>query len=86
MWQESAGDIETFTDLHDGPTYRRRLEARRGGIGQMMDDTLLLTEAEAKALLLEFRNLWWRYAKERLHGEETGKSYLMQFNLVPLEP
>lgn len=86
VWQESAGDIETFTDLYDAPTYRRRLEARRGSVGEMLDDTLYLTDAEARALLLEFHALWWRYAQGRSRSEESGRPYFMQFNFLPLEP
>jgi hypothetical protein len=86
VWQESAGDTQTFIDFYDTEAYARRLEARRGPLGEMMDDTLHLTEVEAKALLLEFHALWWRYAQGRPHGEESGRPYFMQFNFLPLEP
>lgn len=86
VWQESAGDTQTFIDFYDAEAYARRFEARRGPLGEMMDDTLYLTEAEAKALLLEFHALWWRYAQGRSHSEESGRPYFMQFNFLPLEP
>jgi hypothetical protein len=86
VWQESAGDTQTFIDFYDAEAYTRRFEARRGPLGEMMDDTLHLTAAEAKALLLEFHALWWRYAQGRSRSEESGRPYFMQFNFLPLEP
>lgn len=86
VWQESAGDTQTFIDFYDAEAYARRFEARRGPFGEMMDDTLYLTEVEAKVLLLEFHDLWWRYAQRRSHSEESGRPYFMQFNFLPLEP
>ncbi len=54
VWQESAGEIERSFDLYDAKSYRRHMETYLGPVAEMMDDTLMLTDQEAKELLTGF--------------------------------
>lgn len=83
VWQESAGEIEKSFDLYDVESYRRHMESYRGPIAEMMDDTLTLTDKEAKELLTGFYEVWRQFQGK---GEDAARHpYFFQFAIVPLE-
>ena len=84
VWQESAGKIEKPFDLYDIESYRRHIESYRGPIAELMDDTLMLTDGEAKELLTGFYEVWRQFQGR---GDDAPRHpYFLQFTVVPLEP
>ncbi len=84
VWQESAGGVQASLDLYDAAGYRDYLKTHTGPASEFMDDTLELTDVEARELLVELYGVWRRFAKKE--PSSTGKSYFFQFVLAPPLP
>ncbi len=84
VWQESAGEMERSFDLYDAESHQRYMETYLGPVAETMDDTLMLTNEEAKELLTGFYEVWRRFQKQQ--DDKQRHPYLLQFAIVPLEP
>lgn len=84
VWQESAGEVRATINVHDAEDYRAYMEHYRGPVAEFMDDTLMLTDQEARELLTSFYEVWRRF--KRREDEQQRHPYFMQFTIVPLEP
>ncbi len=64
VWSESAEESVASYNLYDAASYRRQMAAHRGPVVEFMDDTLELTDAEARELLVELYGVWRRFAQK----------------------
>ena len=83
VWQESAGDTMLEFDFLDLDSLRAHFETYQGAVAEAFGDELLLTDEEAKAFLLEFYALWFRYQGKE--NEQARKPYYFSLGFVPLE-
>lgn len=81
VWQESAGGVYTSVDLYDAESYRRYMAAHQGPVAEFTDDTLHLSDAEARDLLVELYGVWRRFAQKE--ERDASKAYFFQFVLAP---
>lgn len=81
VWSESAGEAAPGFYVYDPERYRHQMDNYRGPAAEFMDDTLELTDAEARELLVELYDVWRRFKHEG--GPELRKPYFLQFVLVP---
>lgn len=84
VWQESAGDVQAAFNLRDADSYQTYMERYRGPVAEFMDDTLTLTDQEARELLTGFYEVWRRFKKQR-EAEVQRHTYFLQFAIVPLD-
>ena len=82
VWQESAGGIYVPFDVYDTESYRRQMENYQGPIAEMVDDTLMLSDQEAKALLTSLYEVWRQFQGRQ--DDSQRHSYFLQFTIVPL--
>lgn len=84
VFRQSAGELGVATDLTDWDSLKAHVEARAASVAEDLTTNLLLSDDEARALLLELYRLWYR-----LRAQEPAPSrrpYLWRFVLIPLEP
>lgn len=81
VWQESAGGVQTSLDLYNAAGYRDHLKTHTGPVSEFMDDTLHLTDAEARDLLTELYGVWRRFARKK--EGDSSRAYFFQFVLAP---
>lgn len=84
VWTESADQVASPFNVYDAERYSRLMAQYRGPIAEFMDDTLELTDAEARELLVELYGVWRRFAQKERDG--LGKAYFFQFILAPPLP
>ncbi len=84
VWQESAGESYAPFDLYDAASYGAYMANYRGPLTEMIGDTLMLTDAEARELLTGLYGVWRQFQGK---GEGAARHpYFLQFAVVPLEP
>lgn len=84
VWQESAADIQTFTNVYDVQSYQDHLARDRGRAADMLDDTLVLTDEEARMLLAEMYGVWRRFQGKRQKDTQSRQAYFFSFALLRL--